>query len=86
MNRIAGVLIDVLLVISLIATVWVVNPSAILAAEASRPTLSAVLASSPPKIDGRLNEEVWREGRVHQVVEDRVRAPGGLTGIPLADA
>ncbi|MFB0978573.1 MAG: hypothetical protein QMC73_12980, partial [Myxococcota bacterium] len=60
MIRTFGVLTHATWVLCLGVLTLAVGPTHSVAAETARPSLTAVLASEAPKIDGHLNEAVWQ--------------------------
>src|SRR4051794_33630217 len=50
---------DCLHVVAIVAATIVTGAASSATAEESRPTIRAVRATTPPKIDGRLDDEVW---------------------------
>jgi hypothetical protein len=72
MIRTFGVLAHATRVLCLAGIALAVGPTLSVAAETPKPSLTAVLASEPPQIDGRLNEAVWQTAAVIDGLQQKI--------------
>lgn len=72
MNRITSVASRMRRRLAIAVAASIVTPGSVLAEGDAQPSLSAVLAVTPPTIDGRLDDEVWRTAALIDGLQQKI--------------